>query len=134
MRQGIVSEDEAAAQLPPLRAEKAELETKLKMVGEPVKVVELHPTAIKECLATVDQLEAALKTEAGDEHPAVEPIRKLIDRVIPTPAANGPLHIRVEGKLNSLIGGGQYPAMSLGGIIGSGGPLPPIPPNNHRAL
>lgn len=66
--------------------------------------------------AGADQLEAALRTEAGDEHPAVEPIRRLIDRVILTPAANGPLHIRVEGKLNSLIGGGQYPAMSLGGI------------------
>ncbi|HEV2518026.1 MAG TPA: recombinase family protein [Devosia sp.] len=118
---GIVSEDEAAVQLPPLRAEKAELEAKLKTVGEPVKVVELHPTAIKEYLATVDQIEAALRTEAGDEHPAVEPIRKLIDRVILTPSANGPLHIRVEGKLNALIGGGQYPAMSLGGIIGSGG-------------
>jgi hypothetical protein len=32
------------------------------------------------------------------------------------------LQIKVDGKLDALIGGGQYPAMVLqGGIIGSGG-------------
>lgn len=69
-----------------------------------------------------------MQTETQDGHPAIAPIRALIDRVVLTPTANGPLHIRVEGKLNSLIGGGQYPAMSLGGLVVAEGALPAIPP------
>jgi site-specific DNA recombinase len=120
---GILSEDEVASQLPALRAQKAQLEAEIAAVGDQPKVVSLHPTADKAYLEAIDRLEATLAEpgEDGREHPAIAPIRQLIDRVVVTPAGHM-LQIKVDGKLDALIGGGQYPAMVLqGGIIGSGG-------------
>jgi len=117
---GILAEAEAADQLPPLRSEIAQLAAEIATVGEPPKIIELHPTAIRDYLRTVDQLEAALATDGSAMHPAAGPIRALIDRVIVTPEALGH-HLRVEGKLDALVGGGQFPAMGLGVISGSGG-------------
>lgn len=117
---GILSEDEAAEQLPPLRAEIAQVKAEIAAVGEAPKIIELHPTAIRDYLKSVDQLEAAMSSADGTMHPAAEPIRALIDRVIVTPDGAGH-HLRMEGKLDALIGGGQFPAMGLGVISGSGG-------------
>lgn len=124
---GILSEEEAAEQLPPLRAEIAQVKSETTAVGEPPKIIELHPTAIRDYLSTVDELERAMSKDEG-MHPASGPIRALIDRVIVTPEGAGH-HVRVEGKLDALIGGGQFPAMGLGVISGSGGALPRITPS-----
>ena len=122
---GILSEDEAASQLPALRSEKATLETELTSIGQTPKVVELHPTAIASYLRTVDDLETAL-IEGSDtaEHPASKPIRDLIDRVVITPAGREPAYIRVEGRLAGLVGEVPFSAAALGVINGSAPPLP----------
>lgn len=126
---GILTDDEAAAQLPALRSEKAAIETEIATVGEEPKIIELHPSADRAYLKAIDDLEATIAEPSdGREHPAMAPIRQLIDRVIVTPAREL-LTIRLEGKLDAMIGGGQYPAMVLqGGIGGIGPPLPLIPP------
>lgn len=117
---GVLSEDEAAEQLPPLRSEIAQIGQEMAAVGEPPKIIEMHPTAIRDYLRTIDHLEEALSKNGGALHPAAGPIRALIDRVIVTPDGVGH-HLRVEGKLDALIGGDQFPAMNLGVISGSGG-------------
>lgn len=119
---GILTEAEAAGQLPTLRADKAKMEADIAAVGDKPKIVELHPTADRAYLKAIDQLEATLAEPSEDKaHPAIEPIRELIDRVVVTPQRMN-LLVQVEGKLDALIGGGHYPAMALeGGISGSGG-------------
>lgn len=128
---GILSEDEAATQLPALRSQKAQIESDIAAAGEQPKVAALHPTADRAYLEAIDQLEATLAkpNDDGREHPAIAPIRQLIDRVVVS-TADQALSITVEGKLDALIGGNQYPAMVLlGGINGSGGAIPAIPPS-----
>ncbi len=125
---GILAESEGAEQLPPLRAEVAQITAEIASVGEAPNIIELHPTAIRDYLRSVDELEVAMSRDDGSMHPAAESIRALIDRVIGTPEAGGP-RLRVEGKLDAIIGGGQFPAMGLGVISGSGGAIPAIPPS-----
>jgi DNA invertase Pin-like site-specific DNA recombinase len=131
---GIISEGEAAGQLPALRNEKATLEAELSTIAETPKVVELHPTAISSYLRTVDELETALAA-GGDatEHPASTPIRSLIDRVVVTPAGLEPAFIKVQGRLAALVGEGVFQAR-MGVISGSAPPLPPYPPTKFRKV
>jgi DNA invertase Pin-like site-specific DNA recombinase len=118
---GLIGEDDAAADIARLKAERAEITAQLASVGEKPKVIELHPAAVTTYLDTVDRLEVALREGSERDHPAAEPIRALIDRIVITPGAAKIATVRVEGKLNALIGGEQFPAMRLGVISGSGG-------------
>ena len=110
----VIKEEDGAATLRQLEREAEEANTELATVEEPPKLVELHPAAVEAYLATIDRLAEALSRD-GDEE-LMQPVRALIDRVIVTPGNPG-FTINVEGKLNRLIGGGQYPTMWLGGSM-----------------
>ena len=110
----VIKEADGAKELQKLEKEATDLQSELEATAKPPNVVELHPAAVSRYLETIDRLAEAL---AGDESSdALMPVRELIDRVVVTPEDNG-VTIFVEGKLNRLIGGNQYPTMVLGGLM-----------------
>ena len=112
---GLISEEEARERLPPLRAAKAAAETELATTDEPPKIIELHPTAIVDYLATIDKLEEALREKEGEPAPsASKPVRDLVEKVLLHPEANGGWRVEVHGQLTRLIGGRAFPHMDLG--------------------
>ena len=110
----VIREEDGALKLKGFEAETANLQAELAGLEEPPNIIELHPTAVSDYLKTIDRLAEALTGEEGAD--ALMPVRELIDRVVVTPGDDG-TSISVEGKLNRLIGGDQYPTMKLGGLM-----------------
>ncbi len=96
---GLISEDEAALLLPPLRTERTALVTELATIGRDTNLVHIHPRAADGYLSAIERLEAAL--EEDDRERSRAEVRKLIERVIVTPGAEKPA-IHMDGWLSSL--------------------------------
>jgi site-specific DNA recombinase len=124
---GIATEEETRPRLAALREERKALEEELTSMQPPTNVVTLHPGAVKRYLEIVDDLATSLlqRTVSVDEGIA-SALRELISCVTITPAEKGPPIIDITGRLAVLTGTDLFPT-SRGEIIGSGGPLPPLP-------
>ncbi len=114
---GILSEDTGAATLRRLEAERDALMAEMQAMAQPPKIIDLHPAAVREYLDTIAQLEDALRQQSGHEASAMAPVRRLIERVTVSAGDEGRYDLAIEGRLNSLIGGDQYPSMKLGGLM-----------------
>jgi len=87
---GVTTEDEAKGKLPPLRAEIAKLREELAAAAKPPKLIELHPTAIRDYLAAIraiDRLDLALQRDrdTGSEE-STAAVRDLLATVVVHPS------------------------------------------------
>jgi site-specific DNA recombinase len=118
---GTISEDEADAHLPALRAERDRLAAELAGTPEPPKVVALHPASVKAYLADLARLHELVNKDIdeGDQGLA-NCLRRLIQTVtiIPAPTGEQP-EIEVRGHLAALV------AKTFDGRSRSGGPVVP---------
>ena len=116
----IISEEEAAHVLPPLRQEIADLQARLASVGEVPKIITLHPGAVTRYLTAVDQLAGAIDdlAAAGHEGPR-QMLRELIASiVVHAPRAGRRLAIDINGCLAQLIDAPAFPhGSSVGGSM-----------------
>ncbi|MEP9389611.1 recombinase family protein [Mesorhizobium sp. KR9-304] len=125
---GVISEAEASAGLPQLRAEVAELEARLSRLPEPPKVVTLKPALISRYIRDLERLEAEVAANEGFvSGEAKRLVRELVTAVRVTPTSAGqPPHVDVEGYLTSLVAGQR--AISRGGsMVAEEGVEPPTP-------
>jgi site-specific DNA recombinase len=121
--EGRITEAEAEAHLPLLRARHAALAAELAAFTEPVPVIKLRPAAVEAYLSSLLRLDEVINSDLadGEEGPA-KAVRAMIQSVtiVPTPAGAMP-GIVVCGDLGSLLGldtfaGGPH----LGGAGGAG--------------
>jgi len=103
---GRITEGEAAAHLPALRARRAILAAELAGLGAPAKVVALRPAAVDRYIADLAHLEETLNaglTQGIDA--AANAIRGMIETVTVEPARAGVMpKITVRGELGGLLG------------------------------
>ena len=102
---GTLSEDEAEAHLPSLRAERDRLGAELAATPEPPKVVTLHPASVKAYLADLARLDQLINKdiEEGD-HALAHCLRCLIQTVTIVPSAAGTApEIEIRGHLATLV-------------------------------
>jgi DNA invertase Pin-like site-specific DNA recombinase len=102
---GTISEEEAAAHLPHLRAERERLAAELALTPEPPKVVALHAASVNKYLADLERLSELINEDiAENDHGLAIFLRGLIETVtiIPSPAGAA-TEIEIRGHLASLI-------------------------------
>jgi len=120
----VLAEDDAKAQLLAISSERQGIDAELGSLGEPVKVVTLHPSAVDDYLRIVNRLAEYLgaAAEDADYEEVVGEFRSLVERVIIHPKAVPAFEVEVKGTLASMIGGEPFPeACTAGRISGSGG-------------
>ena len=120
----VLAEDDAKAQLLAISGERRGIEADLAALGDPVKVVTLHPSAVDDYLRIVKRLAEYLgaAAEDADYEEVVSEFRTLIESVIIHPKDNKAFEVEVKGSLAALIGGEPFPeACAAGRIGGSGG-------------
>jgi hypothetical protein len=87
---GTITTEEASDRIPKLRAARDQAKAELAAVGEPPKVVSLHPTAIKDYLQNPNRLADIIGSDlaAGDDG-LVQALRALVETVtiMPRPPA-----------------------------------------------
>lgn len=121
--QGHITEAEAKAHLPTLRARHAALTAKLASLANPVPIIEGRPAAVDAYLRNLARLDEVVNAELadGEEGPA-NAIRAMIHSVtiVPTPAGSMP-GIVVRGDLGSVLGLETFPdGPHVGGAGGAG--------------
>jgi site-specific DNA recombinase len=114
---GLISEDEAAQVLPPLRAERGRIENELASLGREPSMIRIHPRAAEAYLAAIARLGSAL--DEGDREASRAEVRKLIERVVVTPGENSPT-IQLDGWLSSVAFGDLATDPRLGGKVVAG--------------
>ena len=104
----------------------AQLKGELAVAAKPVKVIELHPAAIRDDLVAIDRLDLALQRDrdSGSEE-STQALRDLIETVVVHPKhVDRSISLTVNGQLACLISGRPFPCLKIsGGIGGSGGAL-----------
>jgi site-specific DNA recombinase len=116
-RKGFITEAEAEAQLPTLRAERERVASELATAGEEPRAIALHPSLITGYLRQVDDLAATLSdhlrddSEAGDR--LTHAFRSLVHSVTvyPFPVREG-FDVEVKGRLAELVGKPMFPVRS----------------------
>ena len=79
---GVLRDREASVRLGELRAERDRLAVDLAAAAQALKVVTLHPHAIKEYLSAVERLDETLRISAAEAAPeAAQALRDLIETV-----------------------------------------------------
>lgn len=127
---GVIGEDEAAAVLPALRAEREKISIELATLRESAKIIRLHPRTADAYLAMIGRFEAALSD--GDHERSKAEVRKLIERVVVTPGGGRPI-IRLDGWLET-IASGDLPGSPLGGRVVAGERYRAIPQDVRMAF
>jgi site-specific DNA recombinase len=128
---GTLTTDEVGERIPKLRTARDQAKAELAAIGEPAKVVSLHPTAIKDYLQNLDRLAELIGADlaAGDDGLA-QALRALVDTVtiMPAPAGEAP-EVRIAGHLESLMKLDAFPARSFAGgqVVAREGLEPPTP-------
>ncbi|MGC1327528.1 MAG: hypothetical protein WA850_17570, partial [Xanthobacteraceae bacterium] len=122
--QGRITEAEAAAHLPGLRAQRARLAAELAALGSRPVILTLRPAIVEGYLRDLARLEDVINSDlaAGDDS-AARTIRSMIETVtvIPAPTGQQP-GVIVRGELGFLLGVDRLQnAPQLGGKAGSGG-------------
>lgn len=100
-----ITQDEADKHLPALRAEREELKARLRVLGQPPKVVSFRPAAVETYLRDIGNLTEVINGDLAEgDTGAAQGLRSLIETVtiVPTPAGEPP-GLRVEGDLAGLL-------------------------------
>jgi hypothetical protein len=114
--QGVPA-DTIAPRIQALEAERLSVSQQLAAADNDQKVITIHPAAIKNYLADVELMRAALEDEKAAERPElIEPLRRLIHSVVvhAEPGVKG-FEVEIKGRLHELInrplvGGGRMVA------------------------
>lgn len=109
---GILTDEEARAQLPAIREQIAATEAELAVIQAEPTVIALHPTAVQRYLEVVENLSAQLTehlTAEEDRGPLADTFRELIQTVTIYPTGPGAFDVEVKGRLAQLIGGRAFP-------------------------
>jgi site-specific DNA recombinase len=127
--QGRITEAEAAAHLPGLRAQRARLAAELGALGSRPVILTLRPAIVESYLRDLARLEEVINSDiaAGDDS-AARTIRSMIETVTVIPAATGQQPgIFVRGELGFLLGFDRFQnAPQLGGkLVAEDGFEPP---------
>jgi site-specific DNA recombinase len=130
LARGTLSEDEADAELPALRAERDRLKAELATVPEPPKVVALHAVSVKVYLADLARLHELINKDIdeGDQRLA-QCLRRLVETVtiIPAPPGEQP-EIEIRGHLATLLAPEfDKRSRSGGSVVPQEGFEPPTP-------
>jgi site-specific DNA recombinase len=116
---GAITDTEADAHLPKLRAERDRLAMELASIEEPAKVVAIHPAAVDAYLSDLERLDVLINSDLaeGDDGLA-RLIRNLLTTVTVMPAPAGTLpDIRIAGHLASLLADAFPQSSSTGGRV-----------------
>ncbi|MBZ9699526.1 MULTISPECIES: recombinase family protein [unclassified Mesorhizobium] len=103
---GLVSEDEVAAEIGPLRIEKTRWQGVLDAAGDDTNVVELHPPAIEKFRANLEELAVLI----ADKNSLLDidvtgTFHQLVESVIVNPRKAGEEYeVTIRGHLSSLLG------------------------------
>lgn len=126
-----ITDAEAAALLPGLRADRDRLAAEIAGLGQAPKVVTLRPAAVETYLADLKSLSATVNAGlAAGQDGMAKVIRSYVETVtvMPTPAGREP-GLRVSGHLTSLMTlDPSQMGSQVGGNGGAGCPAPPDPP------
>jgi site-specific DNA recombinase len=123
--QGVPA-DTIAPRLQVLEAEKRSVAQQLAAADSDQKVVTIHPAAIKNYLADVELMRAALEDDKAAERPEmIEPLRRLIHSVVvhASPGVKG-FEVEIKGRLHELI---DRPLVGGGRMVAGEGLEPPTP-------
>ncbi len=118
---GFLTDADLATRLPTLKTERQELEQELAEVPREVNVVALHDKALSQYEIKLAQLREELQAGVDDGNSAgAKGLRELVDSVIVYPNRQGAVGIKIQGKLNALIGAEGFGSL---GVVndGSGG-------------
>ena len=129
-----ISDAEADALLPVLRAARDGARASLAAADTPPRVISLHPGAIGAYLAAEERLDETIRhamAEGGET--SADAFRELIDTVtvIPPAEADTTPTLEIAGRLNRLIGGNAFPqarvtaAVMGGSLVAEEGLEPP---------
>ena len=114
---GIIGEQDAAARLPALRAERDRVAADLASAEQPPNIVSLHPTILTKYQEQVEALAATIN--AGSETGSAASktaLRDLIETVTIQPiAGTREVDVVVKGHLAALIGGNAFPTFTRSG-------------------
>lgn len=120
-----------AERIKALETERDGIAADLERIGEAATIIVLHPAALAQYRADVEQIAAiGANADPAADGEAVAAIRRLIERVIVRPGqGRGDIAIELHGRLAALTDSGIFPAgIVVGGYAGSGGALQPYPP------
>jgi hypothetical protein len=131
---GVITMEEAGQRMPALRAEVERAKAALAAVGEPPKVVTLHPGVVDQYLRDLAQLDRMIAGDLaeGDDGLA-QALRAIVERVsvMPAPARQAP-EVRIEGHLAALLNA-AFPDCSVPGVNGVAGERYLRSPRQHSA-
>jgi site-specific DNA recombinase len=115
---GRITEAEAEAHLPELRARHVAISAQLNDLGLPPAAIALRPAAVDTYLRDLSRLDEAMNADLADGFSqAAKTLRSMIETVtIVSSPAGTPPGVIVRGDLSFLIGG----AVSVGGNAGAG--------------
>jgi site-specific DNA recombinase len=103
---GLVSEDEVAAEIVPLRAEKARWQSEVDLAGRDTKVIDLHPQAVDRFRENLEELAAILsEKDALPDMDLTHTFRELVESVVLSPRVAGEEYeVKINGYLSGLLG------------------------------
>ena len=117
---GFLTDADLATRLPTLKTERQELEQELAEVPREVNVVALHDKALSQYEIKLAQLREELQAGVDDGNSAgAKGLRELVDSVIVYPNRQGGVGVKIQGKLNALIGADGFG--NLGVVNGGSG-------------
>lgn len=117
---GFLTDADLATRLPTLKTERQELEQELAEVPREVNVVALHDKALSQYEIKLAQLREELQAGVDDGNSAgAKGLRELVDSVTVYPNRQGAVGIKIQGKLNALIGADGFG--NLGVVNGGSG-------------
>lgn len=101
---GLISEAEAQARLPDLRAESAAIEADLATIPEPPKVVTLKPALVARYKRDLEALDMAIRENGHVSDEAKKVVRDIVSTVtVFPPGADGKPTVQIDGYLSNLV-------------------------------
>jgi site-specific DNA recombinase len=101
----IMTEDEVAHEMRPLRADQDRLKGELAVAAEDTATIAMHPQAITRFRENIEELAVLLATGEKADAGLVAPFRALVERVVVKPRKSGEPHeVEIIGYLAALTG------------------------------
>jgi site-specific DNA recombinase len=125
---GTLTPEDVGGRIPKLRSARDRAKAELAAIGEPAKVVTLHPAAINDYLRNLDRLAEIIGADLAEGDDGIaQALRALVETVtiMPAPAGEAP-QVRVAGHLESLLKSDAFDRRSsAGGEVVAGERLEP---------
>jgi len=117
---GTLTPEDVGDRIPQLRSARDRAKAELAAIGEPAKVVTLHPAAINDYLRNLDRLAEIIGADLAEGDDGIaQALRALVETVtiMPAPAGEAP-QVRVAGHLESLLKLDAFDRRSSAGVSG----------------